>query len=285
MAIHTLRKNIGQQVEIALDCAGSGAAVLLLHGVGGRRSQWTRQIRALSDQAAILAWDARGYGDSVGPSVVSMGDFADDLLRTLDALGLEKVLVVGHSMGGRIAMEAASRAPQRFAGVVLSGAQASYLAHMSDDERATYVASRRALFSDGAVPEDQAHAVAAQVLPSTASDASRAEVATDLAALRPEGYLAALAASAGWDRSSSLPNFEMPVTVLGGALDRICPPEECERIATLVGQGPAKILEGVGHMPHIEAPDQITALLRDFLTRHAPGASQIDTTLLRTENV
>ena len=238
----------------------------------------------LASDYALIAWDARGYGDSVGPQVTCMGDFAKDLLHTLDALGLEKVIAVGHSMGGRIVMEAASVAPDRFAALVLSGAQASYLAHMTDAEREIYVSSRQALFSDGSVPEDRARSVAAQVLPPDASESSRAQVAADLAALRPEGYLSALAASAGWDQSDSLSDLTMPVMVMGGALDSVCPPEECQRIATLIGQDPAVILKGIGHMPHIEAPDQVTTLLRGFLARHADLASRIDTNTFQNED-
>lgn len=255
---------------------------MLLHGVGGHKGQWARQLADLASDCAVLAWDARGYRDSSGPPVTRMRDFADDLLAVLDGLGLEKVVTVGHSMGGRIAMELAAYAPQRIAGMVLSGAQASYLAHMTTLERDHYVASRKALFEAGRVSARKAAALACQLLPGGADQAARDRLAEDFECLNRDAYLAALGASAGWDRSDVLSGLTMPVAVIGGALDTVCPPGETRRIAGLVGQQEPVILPGVGHMPQIEAPDAVTRFLRGFLARHGHLASSFDTAKPKT---
>lgn len=275
--IFSFRRSIGQDTEIALDCDGAGPAVFLLHGVGGHRGQWTYPLTALSEKCATFAWDARGYGDTLGPQVNSMQDFADDFLRTLDSLKLNKVIAVGHSMGGRILMEVCALNPDRLVGMVLSGSQASYLAHLNDAQRLEYASSRETLFVNGAVSEDSARHLAQQVLPAAVEATVINRLSADFMRLNRQGYLDALRASAGWDRSDILSQLKMPVAVLGGALDTVCPPAECVRIAELVGQGPAVILDGIGHMAQIEAPQLVTKHLDDFISAHAHLSDAIDT--------
>jgi len=213
-----------------------------------------------------------------------MRDFADDLVRVLDSLNLERVIAIGHSMGGRILMEVCAHQPDRLAAVVLSGAQASHLAHLDAAGRDHYVTSRESLFENGAMSLQAARRVVQQVLPPGASEALTDRLVADFARLNRQGYLAALKASLGWDRSDVLKGLKMPVAVMGGALDNVCPPSECARIADLVGQGPATILEGIGHMPQLEAPELITDYLRGFVTVHAHLASRTDTRTLNGEH-
>jgi pimeloyl-ACP methyl ester carboxylesterase len=204
-----------------------------------------------------------------------MADLADDLRRLLDRLGLDRVLAAGHSMGGRILLELAATTPDRIAAMVLSGAQSAYLAHMSDAESADYVARRRAMFEGGSVAT--ARALAQSVMAPGAPSEAIDRLTRDFTLLNCDGYLAAIEASISWDRDGELSDLTMPVTVIGGALDGICPPEECHRIAARIGQGPAVILDGVGHMAQIEAPDRVTGILADFARRHGALASPIDT--------
>ena len=257
--------------------------MFLLHGIGGNRGQWAAQVEALSSEFATFAWDARGYGDSHGPQVTSMRDFAEDLMRVLDRLELDRVIAVGHSMGGRILMEACALMPDRLGAIVLSGAQAGFLAHLNETQRRDYVAIREGIFTGNEVLPEAARRVARQVLPQDVTDAVIAQLVSDFSRLDREGYLAALNASAGWEQSDILSGLKMPVAVMGGALDTVCPPAECHRIAGLLGQGPATILDGVGHMPQIEALTTVTECLFDFIRDHAHLASQIDTQTLAGE--
>lgn len=272
--------DLPQGVRLAVEGAGTGPAVVLLHGIGGHRGQWRRQTRALSDRFGVIAWDARNYGDSQGPRIARFSAFAEDLFALLDALGVGRAIAVGHSMGGRILIEAALARPDRFAGLVLSGAQPAYLEHMTPEARAAYVDKRAGMFDGDAVRPETAARVAAEVLPPDAPAELRADLAAAFARLRPEGYLAALAASAGWTRAADLGRLRMPVAVLGGALDTICPPAECHRIAAALGQGPATILEGVGHMAQIEAPEAVTAFVRAFAAAHGAAADRFDAATL-----
>ena len=91
--------------DLAADLAGDGPLLLMMHGIGGNRTNWRAQLPALSRHFSCVAWDARGYGDSddyEGP--LAFDDFVADVLRVLDHFGADRAHLLGLSMGGRIAM-------------------------------------------------------------------------------------------------------------------------------------------------------------------------------------
>ena len=85
--------------RIAIDHAGDGELLVLMHGIGGNRSNWTEQVEAFSPHFHTVAWDARGYGDSddyYGP--LDFEDFSRDLLALLDHFEAETAHICGFSM-------------------------------------------------------------------------------------------------------------------------------------------------------------------------------------------
>lgn len=102
-------------VGLAYDEAGTGPAVVLIHGHPFNRSMWTPQLGVLADSYRVIAPDLRGYGDSpVTPGTVPMSRLAADVARLLDRLGVARAAPVGLSMGGLVAMEMAIADPARW---------------------------------------------------------------------------------------------------------------------------------------------------------------------------
>src|SRR5438876_8255925 len=102
--------------RIAFDHAGVGPLVVLMHGIGGNRSNWHDQLPELARSFHAVAWDARGYGDSDDyDGDLDFGDFARDLARLLDHFGAARAHLVGLSMGGVIALDFVTRWPARVA--------------------------------------------------------------------------------------------------------------------------------------------------------------------------
>lgn len=93
---------------------GSGRPIVLLHGLMGRASTWWRHARWLADHGRVIAFDARGHGDSVAssPGPWTTERFVEDVAEVLRALELEPVVLVGHSMGGLHAWQAAATYPE-----------------------------------------------------------------------------------------------------------------------------------------------------------------------------
>jgi pimeloyl-ACP methyl ester carboxylesterase len=106
-------------------------AVVLIHGAQNDHSVWALQSRALAHRGyAVLAPNLPGHGRSDGPPLSTVEAMADWMFALLDAAGVDRALMVGHSMGALIALEAAHRAPQRVRGLALLGA--TYPMRVSD---------------------------------------------------------------------------------------------------------------------------------------------------------
>lgn len=87
--------------------------ILALHGLLGSMRNWTSAGRLLAERYRVILVDARNHGGSVHTSIHSFDDMVEDLLELLDQLGLDSATVIGHSMGGKVAMALACRYPER----------------------------------------------------------------------------------------------------------------------------------------------------------------------------
>ena len=107
--------------ETAYSVAGDGGTpVVLVHGGAGDRRDWSKNIAALSSYHRVFAPDLIGYGDTARPNVpYTIDRFAGFLREFMDRVGIERACLVGHSLGGRVALEVACRAPERVARLVL----------------------------------------------------------------------------------------------------------------------------------------------------------------------
>ncbi|MCS5713573.1 alpha/beta hydrolase [Herbiconiux sp. CPCC 205716] len=115
-----LLRTRGAGVDLAFRMRGSGPAVVLLHGTSANHAVWEPVGDALASRATVIALDQRGHGRSDKPASGYTGDdFVSDVVTVLDALGLERALVAGHSLGGRNAWLAAARQPGRVTGAVV----------------------------------------------------------------------------------------------------------------------------------------------------------------------
>jgi len=111
--------------EIYTETRGNGEDLLLVAGLGGSGTFWREQVDLLAASYRVTVYDHRGVGRSPGAPVVSTSEqLADDLLRLMDALGIERAHLVGHSTGGAIGQHVALRDPRRLRSLVLSGSWA-----------------------------------------------------------------------------------------------------------------------------------------------------------------
>ena len=101
---------------------GKGPALLLIHGIGSRHETWLPVIEELAKTHTVIAPDLLGHGQSAKPRAdYSIGGYANGMRDLLTVLGIEQVTVVGHSLGGGIAMQFAYQFPQRTERIVLVG--------------------------------------------------------------------------------------------------------------------------------------------------------------------
>src|SRR3954464_6621041 len=106
--------------QVAYRSAGSGPLILLVHGIAGSSSTWTRVLPALAEHHTVIALDMLGHGASAKPrGDYSLGAYASGVRDLMLALGHERATVAGHSLGGGIAMQFAYQFPERVERLVL----------------------------------------------------------------------------------------------------------------------------------------------------------------------
>lgn len=254
--------------RIAFLAAGSeGPPVLFLHGFGADRLSWLLTQREAAGYARTVAIDLPGHGQSdraVGTGDVSA--LATPVAAFVETRGAEPVHIVGHSLGGAIAIDLAHRRPDLVASLFLLAPAGlgegidrgflSALTEMETLEAASDVLARLVVRRRLISPQMTARALAEIAAPGT-RDALR-RVAERLAGVEAD-LEPAVAALAG---------RELPKAVVWGAEDTINP--LAGRSATALG-GDFHRIEDAGHLPHIESHAEVNGLLRTFLAR-AEGA-------------
>ena len=226
--------------------------VLLLHAYPFSAAQWNEQRRALEDAGfAVLAPNLPGFGGTLG-HMASLGDTARDLLGTLLP---EPAALVGLSMGGYLAQELLTQAPERFTRVVLADttARADPPEKAQDRrEQADRVLREGAGFLVDAAREEHPPLTFERIRPMMEA-ASREGIA---------GALRAMAARR--DHRETLQGLNVPLLALVGENDTITSPERVREIAEL-GRGEWRVLPGAGHLSNLDAPGAFNAALLDFL--------------------
>ncbi|MGD9713741.1 MAG: alpha/beta fold hydrolase [Thermomicrobiales bacterium] len=106
--------------ELYYETFGNGPAVVFVHGVGGNHASWFAQVGAFAPYCQVVTFDQRGFGNSPDEEQLGRDAMADDLLRLLDALKLERATLVAQSMGGGPCIDLTCRDPQRVSALVLA---------------------------------------------------------------------------------------------------------------------------------------------------------------------
>jgi Predicted hydrolases or acyltransferases (alpha/beta hydrolase superfamily) len=117
--------------------AGIGPALVLLHGIGSAARSWAHQLAGLSDEFRVIAWDAPGYGGStpVTPERPDASDYAAALARLLDALKVEHLHLVGHSLGTVTALRFARQHTERVRSLTLASLSSGHAQLRPEDQK------------------------------------------------------------------------------------------------------------------------------------------------------
>jgi 3-oxoadipate enol-lactonase len=259
----------GSGPRIAVEWRGCGPLVVCLHGIGGNRHSWAKQLPALAPEFTAVAWDARGYLDSddyPGPLVFS--DFAADLARVLDAFGAQRAHIVGTSMGGRIALHFCERFAERVASLVLADTSAGSEVQASPAKVEEFLRLRRKPLLEGKTPADIAPEIARSLVgPQCCADVLQ-EVIAALAALRGDSYLKTLETTSRFTAFPPFNTIEAPTLVIVGEHDRLATPDYAAHMARQLPQASLVVLQGVGHLSNQEDPVGFNDALLRFLRAH-----------------
>jgi pimeloyl-ACP methyl ester carboxylesterase len=247
----------GRSLSVSVEgVAGSAdGGILLLHGLGTNASLWTPQRAALSQSRRVACVEFPGHGESPDWPQVTIQGLSEAVWRVADILGFDRVVLAGTSMGAVIALSSAAIQPDRVSRVILCGA-ALASSHRSDDlqARADKVAS------DGL--EQLADAMVARWFPAgcSVSDETRRHFRRVFVRTSPEGYASCAKACTQYDLLAELGDLQERVWLVAGKLDgRV--PRQFDSIAKSYPRAKLVLLNGVGHYPSVERPNEVTTLI------------------------
>lgn len=249
--------------RVGLLRAGAGPPLLLLHGIGGDAEQFRHQLTGLADVFTVLAWDAPGYGASDEPgNGWTLADYADRVAGLLDALGIERVALLGQSWGGVIAQEVYRRHAARVRALILADTYPGGGSQPEDERQASLQARLTALATQ--TPQELAHARTPALLGPNATPETAREVEAMMARIRPTGYRQAAIVLAAADGRDVLPAVAVPTLILAGEHDRVVPRAQAEYLRDTI-LGARLVTFNAGHLPAQEQPAAFNAALREFL--------------------
>lgn len=259
--------------RLACAVTGSGRPVVFLHGIGGNHSNWRRQTAALEADFTTVAWDARGYGASEDYDCpLAFTDFADDLVRLLDQLNVERAHLIGLSMGARILMDFASRYDERVGTLTLCDCFYGFEAALSPEKQREYIELRERPLLNGKTFADLAPQLIDSLVSPNCSVEIREELRASILELRAESYLKTLRASTSFDRGGELQRLSVPVQLIFGEADLLTPPSIGEAMLDMVNDGRLAVLPRAGHLSNLEEPDAFNEVLTRFLAEHQARA-------------
>ena len=244
--------------------SGNGDLVVLGHGLGGNHASFYQQVGPLTAAGYdVLTWDQRGFGASsrrtgaAGPVVA-----VDDLAALLDHVGVDRAHVVGQSMGGWTAMGFAVAHPQRLLSLTLTDTLAGV---MTDAVGAALRADdkpQRAPIEDGALAAHPAlgerfcrdHPDGALLYQQLAGFGDKPDDGTILELL-----------ATTWYDLDTVAAISVPVLAIVGSEDQLCPRAAMAAVVSAIPGARLEVVDGAGHSPYFEVPDEWNRALLDFL--------------------
>ncbi len=242
--------------QIAVDVRGprAGPTVLLLHGGGFDRRVWEHAARALAARWCAVSLDLPGHGQSSGRAIRSVAE-GSQLVEALRAeLGIERWVVVGHSMGGAIAQDLARRVPERVAalGLISTAPWFGLDPAVVEQWRGQVAYSRERLDA---------------IVGPGAGEALRAHVLALRDRLTPDGVDGDLDTCAGWDVRGQDAKLDLPVLLLSTPHDLPVIREATDAWGRSLPDAERISIDDAGHMMMVERPEETTAALVAWLER------------------
>lgn len=259
--------SLAPAIDLAYDERGSRdhRTVLFVHGAGANHHQFERQLRTFGDRYHVVAPSLRGHDGSGSPAAAGPGDFTreiltGDVVALLDRLGVDRVHLVGNSLGGIVGLEMLQRAPGRLASLTTFGtagalhAPSALVGLLRGLLRITGSRGLAWITRRAATREPRAAEVIGDMFRSADSRALR-HIVTEIA---------------DYDYIPALRRCTVPVMVIRGSEDRSINRTLKSTIEALGDHGRVAELPGAGHFANLDRPEEFDAILTSFLEGSMP---------------
>ncbi|WP_231496167.1 alpha/beta fold hydrolase [Nocardioides sp. URHA0032] len=265
--------------------AGSGPAVLLLHGLGCDHTTWESVIETLARRYTVIAPDLLGHGQSDKPRAdYTLGGFANGMRDLLTVLGIDKATVIGHSFGGGVAMQFAYQFPERTERLMLV-ASGGLGPDVSPAIRAISTPGFRQVMSVLTLPGIR-HAGKAGLRALSATGLSLTRDLDEVAEIYdtfrdPQARHAVrhvVRAVVDWQgqivtmADRAYLTEAMPMWVVWGRNDRVIPVRHANAAAQLAPNARVEVIPDSGHFPHKDHPQRFARIVNDFIRTTEPAS-------------
>lgn len=255
-----------EQKRIFYECYGEGQPVLLVHGAGQDTASWRYNIPHFARTRRVFAIDLPGHGKSevLLPPINQTSEYARFVWMFIRELGLDRPVLMGHSMGAGICMTVALEHGDSLGGIVPVDGAERVVGVFDHDIHQAYLDSPTDLKLEMTMESFRS-------LCSKATPAGRVEeIVQDLLRIHPKVTAADTQAFNSFDISADIHRIAVPVLLISGSDDFLVTPEMVERTGKKMKQSEVVVLEGVGHFPHTEAPERFNREVDRFLADLKP---------------
>jgi 3-oxoadipate enol-lactonase len=213
-----------------------------------------------------VALDLAGYGERPPVTSLDFGALAADVEQAITERGLERPVLLGHSLGGMVTQTALRRRPEAYAATILSGTSPAF-GNPSGDFQTKFVADRLGPLDRGSTLRDLAPAIVDELVGPSPDPAGRTLAIESMAAVPPDTYRAANRCLVGFDERANLANIRVPVLCLAAENDRNAPAQMMQRMAGKIPGAQYHCIPMAGHLANLEAPAAFNAAVLAFLRR------------------
>lgn len=239
--------------------------IIFIHGFPFDLSIWDQQLIALPRNVRGISYDIRGFGGSEnGQPFFSIDLFSNDLLKFIEALKLDRVVLCGVSMGGYIALRTTEMSPERISGLILSDTNAladsnaakikrfASIEQITNGEKKAFVNEFvKSLFSPDTMFQ---HKEIVEMVKDIILKTSESTICSTLLAL-----------ASRTETLGFLPEVKIPSLVIRGAEDKLMPQEQAYQMVEKLGHSEMVLIKGAGHLPNLEKPKHFNAAMNSFL--------------------
>lgn len=253
-------------LDLAYEAAGDGPPLVILHGLFGSARNWRAIAKSLAGRRRVFALDLRNHGDSPWADEMSYETMAEDVRAFLEAQDIVGAVVMGHSMGGKVAMALALACPDHvgaliavdIAPVARPPSLRPYVHAMAGIDLSAF--GRRAEVGELLAPAVPDRSVRAFLLQNLVAEGSRLRWRLNLAAIDRQ-----MEAIGGFPEALLERRYEGPTHFIAGAQSDYIRPEHRELVLRLFPAATMSVIAGAGHWVHAERPDSFLRAVARFL--------------------
>jgi pimeloyl-ACP methyl ester carboxylesterase len=266
-----------------LERGGGEVPLVLLHGITDNARTYEPLLTGISPRCRVFALDLRGHGDSSKPDTVYDTEaYADDVRHFIQEVTGGPALLQGHSLGGVVAVQVGSTAPELVSGLFLEDPPLYFVNDLNEIYQTLFnalVVMAKTLQDGSRSADDWFEVMANAPDPFTGKPgietmgAERIRFSLDsMAMMKPKALEDALAKSLEWDTDQVLDRLQCPLMMITGSPDLggVISAEESARVTDIVSDSRVLPLDDVGHLIHDERPDVWLSSLNDWIEGLVP---------------